>query len=91
MEQEIQQLKKEITELKEELNKLRANSTIPYDVEQAFRARLADITDLPNGFENAPLTAITAPSGGTTIDSQARTAINSIITALENLGLVSAN
>lgn len=31
--------------------------------------------------------AITAPSGGTTIDSQARTAINTIITVLQNLGL----
>jgi len=31
--------------------------------------------------------AITAPSGGTTIDTQARTAISSLITTLHNLGL----
>lgn len=32
--------------------------------------------------------AIAAPSGGVTVDSQARTAITSIITALRNLGLI---
>lgn len=31
--------------------------------------------------------AITAPSGGATQDAEARTAINSILTALQNLGL----
>lgn len=43
------------------------------------------------GFFNATpvvqVSAISAPSGGTTIDTQARTAINSIRTALTNLGL----
>ena len=32
-------------------------------------------------------TAVTAPSGGTVIDTQARTAINSLITQFHNLGL----
>jgi hypothetical protein len=32
-------------------------------------------------------TAITAPSGGGTIDSQARTAINSLITVLKDFGI----
>lgn len=32
--------------------------------------------------------AISAPSGGTTIDSQARTAISSVITALHNIGII---
>jgi len=36
-------------------------------------------------------TAITAPSGGGTIDAEARTAINSIISALEAHGLVADN
>jgi hypothetical protein len=31
--------------------------------------------------------AITAPSGGATVDSQARTAISSMITEIKNLGL----
>lgn len=31
--------------------------------------------------------AITAPSGGATVDSQSRTAIGSIITALKNIGI----
>lgn len=35
--------------------------------------------------------AITAPTGGATIDTQARTAINDIITALETFGLVIPN
>lgn len=35
--------------------------------------------------------AITAPTGGATVDAEARTAINSIITVLENFGLVTPN
>lgn len=33
--------------------------------------------------------SITAPSGGATVDSQSRTAIGSIITTLQTLGLIS--
>lgn len=33
--------------------------------------------------------AITAPSGGATVDSQSRTAISTIITTLQSLGLIS--
>ena len=35
--------------------------------------------------------AITAPSGGATVDAEARTAINAVITALEAHGLVASN
>lgn len=35
--------------------------------------------------------AITAPTGGATVDAEARTAINAIITALEQFGLVTPN
>lgn len=61
-------------------------------MDAAFHDRLSDLTpNLPDGFENAPLSAITAPTGGATQDAEARTAINSIITRLEDLGLVAAN
>lgn len=35
--------------------------------------------------------AITAPTGGATTDAEARTAINAIITVLEQFGLVAPN
>jgi hypothetical protein len=35
--------------------------------------------------------AITAPTGGGTVDAEARTAINAVITALEAFGLVTPN
>lgn len=48
------------------------------------RVRLADlaITKLP---------AITSPTSGGTVDAQARAAIDSIITTLENLGFIIEN
>lgn len=42
-------------------------------------------------FFKVPLAAITAPTGGGTIDAESRTAINSIITTLENLGFITSN
>lgn len=38
--------------------------------------------------KKAPQEAITAPTGGATIDAEARTAINSLISRLQNLGLI---
>lgn len=35
----------------------------------------------------AQATAISAPSGGTTVDSQSRTAITALITAIKNFGI----
>lgn len=37
-----------------------------------------------------PAASITAPTGGGTIDTQARTAINAIITALRDVGIIEA-
>lgn|SRR3990167_4252654 len=45
-------------------------------------------------FNKTPIiqqSAITAPTGGGTVDSQARTAINSLITTLEDFGLIALN
>lgn len=43
------------------------------------------------GSTAARQSAITAPTGGATIDAEARTAINAVITALEAFGLVTPN
>jgi hypothetical protein len=52
------------------------------------------VKKLAVGTQTTPTTtksAITAPTGGATTDAEARTAINSIITVLEQFGLVAAN
>ena len=80
--------KQQLNELMNFMQALKNSASIPYDVDSAFRTRLSDLSaNAPAGLANAPLTAITAPSGGVTIDSQARTAINTIITDLQTLGL----
>lgn len=43
------------------------------------------------GTAAARQSAITAPTGGATVDAEARTAINTIITRLEAFGLVTEN
>jgi hypothetical protein len=56
--------------------------------------RSVNTTKLSVGTITTPVTtkaAITAPTGGATTDAEARTAINSIITVLEQFGLVAAN
>jgi len=93
MNPEIQKLKDEIQKLSEGLRLLESAASIPLPVEEAFRERLDIrlIEELPQGLSSAPLAAITAPSGGITIDSEGRTAINLIISRLEDLGLLNAN
>lgn len=44
-----------------------------------------------DGSSTTTKAAITAPTGGSTIDAEARTAINALITVLEQFGLVEAN
>lgn len=90
---EIEQIKEEMKKLQEQVKSLTAEASIPYDVAEAFRERLRIryILDLPSEFSSLPLSAVTAPIGGVTQDAEARTAINTIITRLENAGIVSDN
>lgn len=60
----------------------------------ALRAQVADLSNQIKtakfGLSVAPVaqqSAITAPTGGTTVDAQARTAIGSILTLLHTFGL----
>jgi hypothetical protein len=41
-----EQLQKEIEMLKQEIQNLKSSTTIPYDVDQAFRVRLSDLLAL---------------------------------------------
>lgn len=83
MQEEIDNLKKEVAELKSIIYKDNFSSS------QIFRKDVTFIGKV--GFYNktpiAQQGAITSPSGGATIDGQARTAIDAIRTALTNLGL----
>lgn len=82
-------LQNQINTLKAEIELLKSEHTIPFDIENAFRNRLN--IAVPEGFDSAPVASITAPTGGATQDTVARTAINSIISALEELGLLQPN
>ena len=52
-------------------------------------SKLADSDDNPQIADRQA--AITAPTGGATVDAESRTAINSIISTLEAHGLVADN
>lgn len=87
---------RQLDELTKFMKALKSSTTIPYDVDGAFRKRFITDIDLstfgiPNGITNAPRSAVTAPIGGATEDAEARTAINSVISRLEELGLITEN
>lgn len=89
-------LERKVNELYAFMQALKSSTTIPQPVDAAFRRRLiADLNltsfGIPNKIKDAPRSAITGPIGGSTVDSEARGAINSIITVLEELGLVEEN
>lgn len=87
LKKELDDLKREFDNLKREFDSLKNSFSIPSEIDRAFRFRFKIVDKLAE----APQSAITAPTGGVTQDANARTAINSIITALENLGLLVEN
>lgn len=83
MQEEINQLRKELDELKSLYYKDNFSSS------QIFRKDVQFVGKV-GMYGKAPISqqaAITSPSGGGTIDSQARTAIDSIRTVLTNIGI----
>jgi hypothetical protein len=68
------------------MQSMRNSASIPFDVDAAFRDRLSNLT-----IKGAPLTSITAPVGGVTVDVSARSSVNEIIDRLESLLLVLPN
>jgi hypothetical protein len=86
-------MEERLQQLEEKIKLLENTATISFEVESAFKDRLKINTflkssDMPTGFLNAPLAAVTAPTGGLTIDSESRTAIGDLISRLQNLGLI---
>jgi hypothetical protein len=80
--------------LESKLQSLESGATIPKPVEDAMRDRLRidrfeQVLVLPDGLFNAPLSSVTPAAGGATVDTQARTAVNTIIARLQSLGLIS--
>lgn len=87
-----EELQKKIIELENKINLMYSSTTIPFEVEQAIRARINNLlVNLPADLFNAPLNSINEPSGGATVDAIARASIVTIITRLEELGLVDPN
>lgn len=86
----IQQLERQINQLSNVLSSILQNSTA---TKIYFKNQVQFDAQGQVGFFGAnPVkkqAAITAPSGGATVDSQARTAISTIITTLQTLGLTS--
>lgn len=92
MNPEIEKLNKKIEELENKINLMYSSTTIPFEVEQAIRARLNNLlVNLPADLFNAPLSSVTDASGGATVDLNARAVITTIITRLEDLGLINPN
>lgn len=84
--QRLEKLETENQQLREDFNRLKAQATIPFEVDAAFTERF-NLRKIKLG----PLAAVTSPIGGGTQDAEARTAIDALITRLENLNLILPN
>lgn len=73
------------------VQQMKRQDTIPLDVERGLRYRLNRFFRTPDGLRNAPLTSVTSPTGGATVDTQARASIDALITRMEDLGLITTN
>jgi hypothetical protein len=90
----LEEQSKQIETLEKMIQNMKAGGTFPYDIDSAIKERLNiarydQLLLLPSGLQSAPLASVTSPTGGATQDSEARTAINTIISRLQTLGLIS--
>lgn len=90
----MEDLQRQINELKTQIDAMKSYGTFPYEVDSAIQerlniARFEDLLLLPSALQDAPLASIASPTGGTTQDTEARTAINTVISRLNQLGLIS--
>ena len=83
MQEEINQLRKELDELKSLYFKDNFSSSQIIRKDVSFFGKVGFYNKTPISQQSA----ISAPSGGATVDTQARAAIDSIRTVLTNLGL----
>lgn len=83
MQEQLDQMRKELDELKSNFYKDNFSTSQSFRKDVSFLGKIGFYNKTPI----AQPTAISAPAGGATIDSEARTAINSIRTTLTNLGL----
>lgn len=86
--------RQQLQELYEFMQSMQNGATITHAVDSSIRDRFinedaVEQIGLPKGLLDSPLTTISDPSGGATVDAQARTAINTIIDRLQALGLIS--
>lgn len=86
---------RKLNEVYEFIQLLKNSASIPHEVDGAFRDRFASdfvtMESIPNGLLSAPFASVSAPTGGVTVDSQARSAINNLITRIEDAGIILPN
>ena len=83
MQEEINQLRKELDELKSLYFKDNFSNSQIFRKDSTFSGKVGFYSKVPVSQQGA----VTSPTGGTTVDAEARIAIGQIKTALYNLGL----